>query len=163
MEARVPGAGSTAFGYVTFHQGRVPVKRWHPDLVQIGSPQHAEATQMAKAINEAYAAIKGAPLRYYAGAVSLTQANMQGTRPIAPADSTVKRHAPPKTDWLEFWVRFVCGFLFGGLVGIRLWIEFLDNFGGFVAADLAVGCGLAAARYGDKFWYSVFGRWWMWG
>jgi hypothetical protein len=120
---------------------------------------------MAKAINEAYAAIKGAPLRYYAGAVSLRQVNMQGTRPVAPAVSTVKRDAPPKTDWLEFWVRFVCGFLFRGLVGIRLLIEFLDNFGGFVAADLAmaVGCGLAAARYGDKFWYSVFGRWWMWG
>lgn len=141
------------------------VKRWHPDLVQSGSAKQAEATQMAPAINEAYAAIRGAPLRYYAGAVSLTQANRRGRRPVAPGVSAVKRDAPPKTDWLEFWVRFVCGFLFGGLVGIRLWIEFLDNFGGFVAADLAVAvvCGLAAARYGDKFWYSVFGRWWMWG
>jgi len=141
------------------------VKRWHPDLVPSGSPRHAEATQMTKTINEAYTAIKGAPLRYYAGAVPLAQVNMQGTRPVSPAVSTVRRDAPPKTDWLEFWVRFVCGFLFGGLIGIRLSLDFLDSLGGFVAADLAVavGCGLAAARYGDKFWYSVFGRWWMWG
>ncbi len=120
---------------------------------------------MAKTINEAYTAIKCAPLRYYVGAVPLGQVNMQGTRPVSPAVSTVKRDAPPKTDWLEFWVRFVCGFLFGGLVGIRLSLDFLDSLGGFVAVDLvvAVGCGLAAARYGDKFWYSVFGQWWMWG
>jgi hypothetical protein len=119
---------------------------------------------MAKAINEAYATIKGAPLRFYVGAAPLAQANMQGARSVSPAVSTVRRDAPPKTDWLEFWVRFVCGFLFGGLVGIRLSIDFLDSLGGFVAADLAVAvvCGLAAARYGDKFWYSVLGRWWMW-
>jgi hypothetical protein len=25
-----------------------------------------------------------------------------------------------------------------------------------------VGFGLGAARYGDKFWYSIFRRWWLW-
>lgn len=141
------------------------VKRWHPDLVPSGSPQRAGATQMAKAINESYAAIKGAPLRYYVGGASSAQENVPRWRPVSTAVSSARRDSPPKTDWLEFWVRFVCGFLFGALVGIRLWTDSLDNFGGFVAIDLAVAvcCGLAAARYGDKFWYSIFGRWSMWG
>ncbi len=37
-------------------------KRWHPDRYQAGTPAHAEATQMMKCINEAYALIENAPL-----------------------------------------------------------------------------------------------------
>jgi hypothetical protein len=119
---------------------------------------------MAKTINESYASIKGAPLRYYAGEASLTQEKLRGAHSASSPAFAVRQDAPPKTDWLEFWVRFVCGFLFGAFAGIRVWLYFLDSWGAFVAIDLAVaaGCGLAAARYGDKFWHSVLGRWWMW-
>jgi len=47
------------------------VKRWHPDLYPSGTSDNVEATRMTKLINEAYAAIETAPLRYYIGTTPL--------------------------------------------------------------------------------------------
>lgn len=60
-----------------------------------------------------------------------------------------------KTDRLEFWVRFVCGTLFGLLVGFWVTFDFLE--GPLVMAlgvTLGVGLvfGVAAVHYGDRFW-----------
>ncbi len=60
-----------------------------------------------------------------------------------------------KTDRLEFWVRFVCGALFGLLMGLYVTLNFLE--GPVVAAlgiafTAAVGFGVAAVKYGDRFW-----------
>jgi hypothetical protein len=30
------------------------------------------------------------------------------------------------------------------------------------ALGVILGFGFGAARYGDKFWYSIFPRWWLW-
>jgi hypothetical protein len=70
----------------------------------------------------------------------------------------------PKTDRLEFWVRFVCGALFGALVSIRLVLDLFDQPAVLVMSIVAavLGFGFAAARYGDKFWYSIFRHWWFW-
>lgn len=75
----------------------------------------------------------------------------------------------PKTDWLEFWVRFVCGALLGIVVSLGLVLNLIfvgDSFklpasliAGIVGVTLV--CGLAAARYGDRFWYSIL-RLWRW-
>jgi Na+-driven multidrug efflux pump len=60
-----------------------------------------------------------------------------------------------KTDRLEFWVRFVCGALFGLLVGLYIAFNLLE--GPVVVAlgitlGVALGFGVAAVRYGDRFW-----------
>jgi len=72
------------------------------------------------------------------------------------------------TDRLEFWVRFVCGAFFGVFVILDMLFSVMPDslqFSGALALGalgLILGCGFAAARYGDKFWYSIFRRWWLW-
>src|SRR5215831_10577488 len=44
------------------------MKRWHPDRPATSAATSAEAMLMTKLINESYAQIQNAPLRYYAGA-----------------------------------------------------------------------------------------------
>jgi curved DNA-binding protein CbpA len=140
------------------------VKRWHPDLYANGTPAHVEATHMTRLINEAYSAISHAPLRYhvetYRGPTS--SKNSQARSPSASERIKVTAGEIPKTDRLEFWVRFVCGAFFGVFVVLDL---FSLDFSGVIAVaavGLIVGCGFAAARYGDKFWYTIFRRWWLW-
>ena len=62
-------------------------------------------------------------------------------------------------DPLETKVRFVCGVVFGllmgGVYGLKFEIESLDLFLAFVGA-VSVAFGLLAVRYGDQFWYSTF-------
>jgi len=56
-------------------------------------------------------------------------------------------------------VRFVCGALFGLFVSFRLVMDFFEHATILALAIAAVvlGFGFAAARYGDKFWYLIFG------
>jgi hypothetical protein len=141
------------------------LKRWHPDLYPSGTPDHAEATRMSTLINDAYSAIEGAPLRYYTEInPSLGRRSRRVTQTSTNESTGIHSETLPKTDRLEFWVRFVCGTLFGILVSIRLVLEFFDQPAilavGVAAAIL--GFGFAAARYGDRFWHSILGRWWFW-
>jgi DnaJ domain len=141
------------------------IKRWHPDLYVNGTSDHAEATRMTKMINEAYMAIHNAPLRYYIEPNPLAQASSgQAKRPSTNESTGISIETLPKTDRLEFWVRFVCGALFGILVSFRLALDFFDQPAILATAVAAaiVGLGFAAARYGDKFWYSIFRHWWFW-
>lgn len=146
------------------------VKRWHPDRYPSGTQGHVEATQMTKLINEAYAAIRHAPLRYYVE-----------PHPVAPGTSgqtgwastyspratyeprDINSEALRKGDRLEFWVRFVCGALLGALISFRL-LLMTSDLGSLVVGVvlIAVGLGFAADRYGDKFWYWIFRYWWFW-
>jgi curved DNA-binding protein CbpA len=101
------------------------VKRWHPDLYPIGTPAQTEATQMTKLLNEAYLAIKSAPLRYYIEACPPTYVrSRQIDRPSQEEQSSIRTERLPKTDWLEFWVRFVCGAVFGALFCFRALLTF---------------------------------------
>jgi len=140
------------------------VKRWHPDLYKIGTDEYAESTQMATLINEAYGLVQDAPLRYHVDAFPLRP-------PSARQEATAKRYSPdtsrttpPKTDRLEFWVRFVCGTIFGAFFGIRLFFYFYQQPWVFLLGVLGISVlfGFAAARGGDKFWHANLGRWWMW-
>jgi hypothetical protein len=120
---------------------------------------------MAELINEAYTAIESAPLRYYAETDPIADGrSRQAIRPSTNESTGIRSETLPKTDRLEFWVRFVCGALFGALVSLRLVLEFFDQPAvlavGVVGAILAFG--FAAARYGDKFWYSILRHWWFW-
>jgi hypothetical protein len=146
------------------------LKRWHPDLYESGTPAHSEATQMTSTINEAYSAISNAPLRYH---VEASPQRMKGT--TAPAGSSYKSEPPwrgperiPNTDRIEYSVRFVCGAFFGVVVILNMAVSIMPDTLPYLAVDvlcaLAVilGFGFAAARYGDKFWYSILRRWWIW-
>ena len=152
------------------HAYRRLVKRWHPDLYANGTPAHVEATHMTRLINEAYSAIAHAPLRYHVETYS-SQTRGKSSQPPSPASRERIRMTAekiPKTDRLEFCVRFVCGAFFGVFVILDMFFSVMPDsfqFSGAVvlgALGLILGCGFAAARYGDKFWYSIFRRWWLW-
>lgn len=146
------------------HAYRQLIKRWHPDRYPSGSSSHAEASQMAKLINQAYSEIEHAPLRYYSGDIPRVQ-QRESTDPASGDPPDAVGQAVPKTDRLEFWVRFVCGSLLGLFVGFGLFLNVLDLPtipAGIVVGGVVFGCGFAAARYGDKFWYSILRYWWFW-
>jgi curved DNA-binding protein CbpA len=142
------------------------VKRWHPDRYAGGTPAHAEATQMTKLMNEAYSKIQNALLRYHIEANPLAQRNTgQTTETSASEPDSQATEKIPNTAQVEFWVRFVCGALFGVFVGLDfLWLNSSDSFKVLVLSIVAptLGFGLASARYGDKFWHTVLWRWWLW-
>jgi preprotein translocase subunit Sec63 len=130
-------------------------KRWHPDLYQAGTPAHDEATQMMALINDAYTLIESAPL--------LSPRNSSRY-----PETSNKTHPPPYHYWdmrmmrldkllvadrFSFWVRFVFGAFFGVLMSLRLILKSYDTSGTFIAsAFIVLGCALASAKYGDRFW-----------
>jgi hypothetical protein len=120
---QVLGVPTDASGPAIKQTYRRLVKRWHPDLYASGTPAHAEATHMTRLINEAYSAIAHAPLRYHsetysqhAGGRSRQTTSNSTNEPIRVNTENI-----PKTDRLEFWVRFVCG----GLLGIFIILNML--------------------------------------
>jgi|SRR5436309_6362347 len=167
---QVLGVPSDAAAPSIKHAYRRLVKRWHPDLYANGTPAHVEATHMTRLINEAYSAIAHAPLRYHVETYS-SQTKEKSNQPPSPSASERIRMTAekiPKTDRLEFWMRFVCGAFFGVFIIFDMFFSVMPDsfqFSGALALGalgLIMGCGFAAARYGDKFWYSIFRRRWLW-
>ncbi|SRR6266568_1005501 len=147
------------------------VKRWHPDLYANGTSAHAEATQMTSLINEAYAAVEHAPLRYHIESYTnqVKETNKQTSSSWANERTRGTAEKIPKTDKLEFWVRFACGGLFGVFVSLDIVMSVMPDSAvahlpllALGVLGVVLGSGLAAARYGDKFWYSIFRHWWLW-
>ena len=141
------------------------VKRWHPDRYATESAAHADSDWMTKLINDAYSKIEAAPLRYFIEAIPLAQRKAaQGTPPSTYKSNDNISEAFPKTDRIEFWVRFVCGAVFGVFVSLDLVLNFIESSAvlDWAIVGIIIGSGFAAARYGDKFWYSIFQRWWLW-
>lgn len=140
-------------------------KRWHPDLYVSGSVAHSEATQMMKLLNQAYALIVHAPLRYYRDIPPASPVEVSQSRNKTSANSDLREFARLNARW-EFWIRFACGAMFGALLefgallrgwglghglGWRIWI--LLAVGGILLA------GFCAALLGDDFWYDAGGYW----
>lgn len=141
------------------------IKRWHPDRYPSGSASHPEASQMTKLINQAYSEVERAPLRYYSGDILSVQQKVRCSDPFSDGARDSVHQVVPTPDRLEFWVRFVCGSLLGLLVVIRLFLSAFDRptiLAAAVAGVVVFGCGFGAARYGDKFWYSILRYWWFW-
>jgi hypothetical protein len=139
------------------------VKRWHPDLYPAGTSEHAEATRMTMLLNQAYSAIAHAPLRYQSAGPAYSGESRQ---PYVSVNPSTRFRIDPweshRVDRLEYWIRFVCGAIFGIFSGVAWVLSGMTgaalDFPVMAAAGvlaLAIGFGLAAARYGDKFWYSV--------
>jgi DnaJ-class molecular chaperone len=147
---------------------RTLVKRWHPDFYTSGTQEHADATQMMKALNDSYALIQDAPLRY----------NIDAFREDYSAGRTEpKDPGYPKVDsifkfsWVEFWVRFVIGAIWGALFGFRAGLGLYVGLNSSASSNAAffaciiistLAWGLIVATAGDKFWQEFFGRWWLW-
>jgi len=158
------------------------VKRWHPDLYESGTDEHAEATLMTKAINESYSLIENAPLRYFVDAFRPSDAAArQSVRPVtrpmpepaSPNDASGRaqevREYPRvesilKYTWAEFWIRFVCGGILGAMCGFGIGVRYYTSPGSFVAGIIAgtIIVAWVAAVAGDGFWQSFLGRWWIW-
>lgn len=144
-------------------------KRWHPDLYANGTPTHAEATyNMMKVVNEAYSRVAHAPLRYHIESYPKAR-EKRDQRPRAPQVEVgpIKRmdqDTLPITHRLEFWVRFAFGALLGLIIGLRLLLVCFERprVPTVIATCLVIACGLAAARWGDKFWQKVFTWCWLW-
>lgn len=167
---QVLGVPTDATALSIKHAYRRLVKRWHPDLYANGTPAHVEAANMTRLINEAYSTIAHAPLRYHVETYP-NPTKRKSSQPPSPTTSeriSVTAEEIPKTDRLEFWVRFVCGAFFGVFVILDLFFSVMPDslqFSGALALGalgLILGCGFAAARFGDKFWYAIFRRWWLW-
>jgi hypothetical protein len=69
-------------------------------------------------------------------------------------------------DWLEFWIRFGCAFVFFGFLFALLLLRFADSTGlplGIVIwmTSTVVVC-IYAARVGDEAWHRIINalRWW---
>lgn len=158
----VPLSASALSITKTYHR---VAKRWHPDLYSSGTAAYVEATRMMKLINDAYLAIKHAPLRYHSGTHPMAGRGRRPPTRLSETESTNPvRAAFPVTDRLEFWIRFVCGALLGALMSFSLVLNFFEHPNVFIfgTASLIVVCGVAAARYGDRFWRSVLKYWWLW-
>jgi hypothetical protein len=147
------------------------VKRWHPDLYANNSAAYAEASQMAKLINKAYAAIARAPLRYHTETYIQQAQKRSGptTTTSAIEPTTIKPEDIPNVDRIEFWVRFFCGSVFGMFACLELYVSTMASpiMSAFpssllIALGITLGFGFGAAWFGDKFWYSIFRRWWLW-
>ena len=155
------------------------LKRWHPDLFPAGSPQCAEATEMTRLVNGAYAKIATAPLRHYrptGGDVGVPHIHVTGMpRRKYEDDPDAFRNA----ERVEFWVKFVVGAVFGGFMGGGLILDGYLNFrwmwGGseprpwaavaMIAGNVvAFGLGYAYTKDDEKFWDIVTPRrwWWRW-
>jgi hypothetical protein len=147
------------------------IKRWHPDLAAPGTSAHNESSQMTLLINEAYAKIAKAPLRYRAA----TYYETKDTSGVQSASYKAKwQHQTqsnqemlrdedlPNIARIEFWVRFVCGFLFGLLMSFIFLVELALRSSGpasflfVVCAAIPFACAFGSARFGDQFWLIFF-------
>jgi hypothetical protein len=147
---------------------RMLANRWHPDHYQNGTADYVDATNMMSLINEAHTTIEHAPLRYRIE----TYPQVLGRRnPIGyqTAEPYVNQRHHFATDRLEFWVRFICGAVFGAFTSLNL-MSLLSQPPSFAygtsmlvgVATLIISCGIAAARIGDEFWKKVIQYWWLW-
>ena len=163
---RVLDVPVTASAFAIKSNYRKLVKRWHPDRPATGAATAAEATMMTKLINEAYASIQDAPLRYYAG--NDAQRAKTKERPREPRARNVSEVDMSGMFFnekrIEYAVRIVCGAISGVFVGVAISVDFLRTGPETLALVVlgAVGFAWGALRYGDKFWRFVFGRWFMW-
>jgi DnaJ-class molecular chaperone len=143
------------------------IKRWHPDKPATSAATSDEAMMMTKVINEAYALIENAPLRYYSGMEQAaedkkeTKAGEANIRDVSEVDLS-KMFFNEKR--IEYAARIAFGVISGAFVGTALMLDFSKD-GTWIVTGIvlgAIGFAAGAVKYGDRFWRAVFGNWWMW-
>src|SRR5580765_3457043 len=164
---RVLDVPTTASALAIKSNYRKLIKRWHPDRPARGSTTEVEAITMTKAINEAYALIENAPLRYFE-AGQLAKASPEKPRPRAREKRGLEALSDAEAALIEkrveYAVRIICGLLCGAFIGLIFAEDLLrNNAEAFSAAlILALLFGAGAVKLGDKIWRRIFGIWWKW-
>jgi len=120
-----------------------------------------------KLINEAYARIENAPLRYYAGAEIERPAparDKHGTGEKRGVESLSDAEVARIEKRVEYTVRIICGVLAGAFIGFlfvgSVMQSHAETFSSSVFFALLFGAG--AVRVGDKVWREIFLIWWKW-
>jgi hypothetical protein len=163
---RVLDVPATASALAIKSNYRKLIKRWHPDRPATGVSAPSEAALMTTLINEAYALIENAPLRYYSGEATPPRAEKKKT--AEPKIRNVNEVDLSKMFFnekrIEYTVRIVCGTISGAFVGLAFSVDVLGGGIEIMVAIVlcAIGFAVGAVKYGDKFWRVVFGKWWMW-
>lgn len=71
------------------------------------------------------------------------------------------KHEDPEIGEVEKVTRFGCGALLGIIFGFYLVIKYAFSSFASTACIIIVAicvCGYLSLKYGDKFWYAIFGR-----
>lgn len=125
----------------------------------------ASGADSREALNGAYLLVAGAPLRAFATAEKPIS-NFQGG---ALVGVDLEDDRPGSPDAFGYAIRFVCGALLGALVSARMWFRYYLHPGWYARWEMVtfsslivIGFGLAAAVWGDSFWYSTLGDRWFW-
>jgi hypothetical protein len=162
---RVLDVPATASALAIKSNYRKLIKRWHPDRPATGGSTPSEAALMTTLINEAYALIENAPLRYYSGQAAPRAENKKAKGPkIHNVDEVDLSKMFFNEKRIEYTVRIVCGALSGAFVGLAFSADLFRDGIEIVSAIVlcAIGFAAGAVKYGDKFWRAVFGNWWTW-
>ena len=165
---RVLNVPETASALAIKSSYRKLIKRWHPDKPATGAATQEESVMMTKLINEAYALIENAPLRYYSGPDSEATKKVDSKHPvkakIPQADEADLSKMFFNEKRIEYAVRIVCGAISGVFVGLAFSLDITrDGIEVMVATAIcAVGFAIGAMKYGDRFWRGLFGIWWRW-
>ncbi|MBS1841412.1 MAG: DnaJ domain-containing protein [Acidobacteria bacterium] len=146
------------------------IKRWHPDKPATSSATQDEAVMMTKVINEAYALIENAPLRYYSGGEAAPRASGKQEQKKAGEARALDVNEVDLSKMffnekrIEYAVRIIFGALSGAFTGMALLFDFSRD-GTWIVSGIVLGAiafAAGAVKYGDRFWRAVLGNWWMW-
>ena len=145
------------------------IKRWHPDKPATNAATYEEAVMMTKLINEAYALIEDAPLRYFekeqAPAItSRMERPFRRAREKRGIGSLSDREAAVIEKRVEYVVRLVCGLLSGVCIGLIFAGDVVRNDIEILSTSVvcAILFAAGAVKLGDRVWREVFGIWWKW-
>ncbi len=149
--------------------------RWQPDRYQVGSSAYAEAADMTSRIGAAYSLIAEAPLRFYDES-SVAVPTQSGSVPAYTRPDPYANEFPEISPTFQRLIDYGTRFFFGAVFGVAVAFGVITRYSRYtrygrelsaleaalVAAAVIIGCGLAAAFLGDKFWSNVGsrrGRW----
>ena len=140
------------------------IKRWHPDKPATSAATQDESVMMTKLINEAYALIENAPLRYFdeRSATSAAEESKGRVQEKRGFPSLNNARAALIEKRVEYAVRIGCGMLSGACIGLLFGERLNDEnvFAGALVCALLFAAG--AVKVGDKLWREIFGIWWRW-
>jgi curved DNA-binding protein CbpA len=140
------------------------VKKWHPDRLPQGSLEHVKATERMKEINNAYALVRHAPLRYHISSYPQAEERRKQSTTVQDSAASETKDTMPINDRGEFWLRFIFGAFTGAFFGLSWLLSFYDNeriaIGGYII--IILGFALCSVRWGSRFWETIIRYWWVW-
>jgi hypothetical protein len=130
-------------------------KQWHPDRWPAGTDAQERAAAQMRELNDAYALVRHAPLRYHIKSHPRVEARAERR------GTPVKRQSVPLTDHGEYVARFVLGALVGVIPALWLfWSGTTESLP--ILIGIPIGSGLLSVILGDQFWHALLDGLWWW-